>query len=273
MVATAAREIHELRPGSVLGRSLAIWARHFVAFFVASFVIYLPASAAVVLFRTGVLGFSPAGAMLIGAILGLLFGMLAAGAVAQAVFAQLEGEDLSIGWVLGRGLARVPSLLGVVFLLTLLIGGVATVLFFVVGLLATMLSLASQTLGLVAFVPLVAAPLVAMLSRYWVAVPAAVAEHAEPFKALRRSSRLTRGERPAIAALVVLVCGVGFGLNWLFTGPTATATFVTPAIIAARLFVTVALSALAATVSAVAYHDLRMLKDSVSSAQLARTIE
>ena len=59
--------------------------------------------------------------------------------MAQAVFAQLEGEDLSIGWVLGRGLARVPSLLGVVFLLTLLIGGVATVLFFVVGLLAAML--------------------------------------------------------------------------------------------------------------------------------------
>jgi hypothetical protein len=261
MVATAARDIHDLHAGSVLGRSLAIWARHFVAFFVASFVIYLPASAAVVLLRTDVLGFSPAAALLIGALLSLLFGMLAAGAVAQAVFAQLEGEDLSIGWVLGRGLARVPSLLGVVFLLTLLIGG----------LLAAMLSLASHTLGLVAFVPLVGAPLVAMLARYWVAVPAAVAEHADPFKALRRSANLTRGERPAIAALVLLVCGVGFGLHWLFAG--ATTTFVTAAIIAARVFVTVALSALAATVSAVTYHDLRMLKDSVSSAQLAHVIE
>jgi fumarate reductase subunit C len=145
------------------------------------------------------------------------------------------------------------------------------VLFFVVGLLAAMLSLASRTLGIVAFVPLVAAPLVALLARYWVAVPAAVAEHAQPFAALRRSSRLTRGERPAIATLVLLMCAVGFGLHWLFTG--ATDTFVNVAILAGRLFVTVALSALAATVSAVTYHDLRMLKDSVSSAQLARAIE
>jgi hypothetical protein len=255
----------------VLGRSLAIWARHFVAFFVVSFVIYLPASIVVILRRTGALDLSPAASLLIGALLGLLFGMLAAGAVAQAVFAQLEGEDLRIGSVLGRGLRRVPSQLGVVFLLTLLVGGVATVLFFVVGLLAAMLSLASRWLGLVAFVPLVATPLVALLSLYWVAVPAAVAEHAEPFTALRRSARLTRGERPAIAALVLLVCGVGFGLHWLFNG--ASDTFEGAAILAGRLFVTVALSALAATVSAVAYHDLRMLKDSVSSAQLARAIE
>jgi hypothetical protein len=261
----------ELRPGRVLARSLAIWARHFVAFFVATFVIYLPASAGLVLLSSGVIDLSPAAAMMSEGLLGLLFGMLAAGAVAQAVFAQLEGEDLGIGWVLGRGLRRVPSQLGVVFLLTLLVGGIAALLFLVVGVLAAMLSLASRMLGIVAFVPLVVTPLVALMSIYWVAVPAAVAEHVSPVAALRRSARLTRGERLPIAALVLLVCGVGFGLDWLCTG--ASAQIIPPALLALRVFVTLAVSALAATVSAVTYNDLRQLRDNVSSAQLARAVD
>jgi hypothetical protein len=255
------------RPARAFGKSLAICARHFVAFYLASLVVYLPAIVGVALLATGVLRFSPAATLIIAALLCLVFGQLAAGTIAPEVFLEADGGRTSAARVLTRGLLRLPALFGVTFLLTAIVAVVATALFFLVGLLAALLSLSSHLLGLLAFVPLVAAPLVGLFACFWVAIPAAVLEHAAPLAALRRSSELTEGARGPISALLLVLFGAGFLLHWIWVdiaplGPRL-------AMVTLMLLVTVAISTLASTASAVTYHDLRRLEEEADRAARA----
>jgi hypothetical protein len=261
------RSVNTFRPGAVLRRSLAIWARNFAAFFCLSLLVYLPAFAGVYVLAT--LHLSPAVTLLVSSLLCFLAGMVTTAAITQGTFAQLDGQHVPFARALARGLAHIPEVLGVGFLIALVLAGLSLVLVAIVGLIATLVSLGSRNLGILTFVLLVTAPLAALLACYWVAVPAAAVEHAGGIEALRRSARLTEGLRSPLAGLVLLFFGLGYAITWTcarFLATAASATVVT-------MLLTIALSALAATASAVAYHDLRVLKEHVSTDDLARVFD
>src|SRR6266508_5345297 len=103
--------------GGVLSRSFTIWTRNFIAFFLISRVVYIPALIASALFITGKLGFSPITSGFIVGALWVIFGMVATGAITFGVFEELRGRRVGVSTALSRGLSRVPSVFGVGFLL------------------------------------------------------------------------------------------------------------------------------------------------------------
>ena len=256
--------------GGVLSRSFTIWSRNFVAFFLISVVVYIPAIIASWLSVTGKIGFSPMTAGLLVGGLWIIFGMVATGAITFGVFEELRGRRVSIGTALSRGLSRVPSVFGVGFLIFLILFGLGIVMVVVGGITGAIFGMISPIFGAILVFVIIATPLLAMYCRFWVAVPAAVVEEAGSTEALRRSALLTDGVRKSIFGIVLLLFGLTFGASWLL-GKVITDSPMLFLIV--NSLVSLAIGALSSTASAVAYHDLRVSKEGVGTEELARVFD
>ena len=129
---------------------------------------------------------------------------------------------------------------------------------FPVALLAAALATAATLLGLMALI----VPGIVISLMFWVAIPAVVVERKGILPSLQRSMRLTDGYKVQIflLQLLLLACSVIIGsLEERFADSLA------PALgWGLRSATTWALSAFGAVMTAVVYHDLRILKDSAS---------
>jgi hypothetical protein len=263
--AIAAGERSAFSVGRVVARTFSTWWKHVVVFSVLT----LAASAPIVLLAlfadTPVQGLTapnpnpldgagaitqptvPAGFWYAYVGTMLLF-VVEVGAITQGVIHHLAGKRVSLGAMIGAGLRRAVPLL-------------------VVGLLSYVL----VVLGTI----LLVVPGVILACALAVAIPAGVVERPGVFGAIKRSFALTKGKRLAVFAifLVLVVIVVAVNVFSSFVLPALTAA-VSPMIGTVLGFVLNAVFGSFFWVApAVVYHDLRVTKEGVDTAQLAAVFE
>lgn len=177
----------------------------------------------------------------------LLF-LVEAGAITHGVINYMAGKRVSLGAMIATGVRRLVPLL-------------------VVGVLCYLLVL-------VGFVLLVV-PGVILGCALVAAIPAVVVERPGVFGAIKRSFALTKGKRFAIfvAFLVFLVVTMGVTMIGGFLLPQLTASFSPMLGTWLGLALNVVFGTLLWVAPGVVYHDLRVAKDGVSTAQLVAVFE
>jgi hypothetical protein len=126
------------------------------------------------------------------------------------------------------------------------------------------------TIGAGLGVILLIAPGMMLMTMWWVAVPAAVIERTGVIESLRRSVELTRGYRWKIFGVIGVIYIGQIALDSLIHLILTAAPIFS---IVAGFLITVAITAYFAVVTAVCYHDLRVLKDGGSVNDIARVFD
>ena len=178
-----------------------------------------------------------------------LLSFLLIGAVVYGTVSELRGRRAGLGECVARGVALIPTVLGVAILTALAIW-LGSILFLVPGVIA--------------------------LVMLWVAIPVAVVERPGVFASLGRSRALTKGSRWRVFGLIALV-----GLLWMLAVWVVLAISVfsgfgpgTLTVMMVALWILTALfTALYAVVCAVGYHDLRVSKEGVDAQQIAAVFD
>ncbi len=241
----------EFSVGRVVSRTFSIWWGNVVVFGTVAVIINLPAIAlSFAEIGQKVPRGSPGVAML-GWFLQSVLGLITTGALTAGVLQSLHGERLGVARLLGIGLRKVFPL----FFVSLMVGILVTC-------------------GLV----LLVVPGLIALAGCYLAVPALVAEQCGTTDALTRSWDLTRNRRWKVLALVLLfslgVAAVSLGLGAAIGAAAAALTGrVGAGVIGLIEIVAVLTASISQAAPAVAYHDLRIEKEGVSTEQLAAVFE
>lgn len=169
-------------------------------------------------------------------------GLLSA-TLAYAVFRSLQGERAGIGEAISKGFGVILPVIG-----------------------------ASILLGIVIFIGslLLIVPGVILACMYYVAIPAIAVERIGVGAALARSAALTRGHRLSIFVLFLLLVLGGLGLGAILVAALVASP--TAGLIVAAL-VTAIVGIVGAVTHAVAYHDLRVVKEGVSTSTLVAVFD
>lgn len=197
------RPDYKLPVGSVLGDSLGAYFGSFIQYSLLASIALLPVIvwAAAVLHDLDIGDFSFGGNLayhILGiSVVALLLQPVATGAIIYGVFRKRSGKSASMIRCLGVGFSRLLPLLGVALLTAL--GLVAIVIPMLIAAMIPFLGILLVIAGLV--------PIAMFLSAVYAAPPAVVVERKGPVEAFRRSFDLTRGNRPRIFA-IILVLGI-----------------------------------------------------------------
>ncbi|MGE0190679.1 MAG: hypothetical protein AB7T63_01440 [Planctomycetota bacterium] len=198
------------------------------------------------------------------AALGFVLGLLVQVFTTHATLVHMEGGRVRIADSLAASFARLPVALGTVLLMLLVFVGLGAV--------AVLAFKGAPFLLLILFIPAV------MLWFAWFLGPqVAVAERTSPGRSLGRSALLTKGQRLSLFAgllLLGLLAGIVRAVVGFVAGGDLESMVVSDLSPARNLLwiqapVDIASTALMAIFAAVAYHDLRVSKDGVSSKDLA----
>ncbi len=178
----------------------------------------------------------------------MLLVLVEAGAITHGVIHHLAGKRVSLGAMLSAGLRRALPLL-------------------LVGLLSYVIVLLGMILLLV--------PGVIFACALAAALPAVVVERPGIFGAIKRSFALTKGKRLAIFAifLVLFVVIIAITAVGSFLLPQLTASFSPMLGLLLGLVVNAVFGTLFWVAPGVVYHDLRVAKEGVATAQLAAVFE
>ena len=250
----------QLAIGGVLGKGFAIWARSLVTLAVLMVIIYSP----LILYQgvriaggaapnaAGGFGFMQPGFWI-----ERLLNALSTAAVIYTVFRRLRGERAGIGDSLRICMSRFLPVLG------------AAILYFVATtgpMVPFILVFPSSPPAAIGLLMLGAAASLYFSLVLWVAIPPVVVEDLGPVDALKRSAALTHGHKGQIFVINlvvgVIVGAAGIAALMLRDSPAA--------FVAAQLTVTLLGGALAATMTAVGYHDLRRAKEGIGVEDLLR---
>ncbi|MBC6440051.1 MAG: hypothetical protein GDA49_06510 [Rhodospirillales bacterium] len=178
--------------------------------------------------------------------------------VTYGVVSHLRGRSAGGTEILVRSLSSVPRLLLLVL--------VAIPVVIVLILLNIILLNVIPVLGAIAFVVIV----FWLYAMFWVAVPAIVVEGGGPIAGLGRSAQLTRGHRWSVLGVIllwtVLSLAIGLVLSLLLAGMGMAVSPLgggAPSIVVVLIYsiVEAVLLGLGASVAAVGYHDLRIVKE------------
>ncbi|HET7827136.1 MAG TPA: hypothetical protein VFK90_17500 [Anaeromyxobacter sp.] len=231
--------------GSVVSRSFSAWFGNFVPFSIVALVVNVPVLALV----AWVPGDSRDWELGIRVLSGLA-DLVVTGALTFGVLESLRGGRVRTGELFRKGFAKMGTVFTVSF---------RTGMWFILGLI------------------LLVVPFVVWYCALFVAVPAAVVEEGvgSSGDALARSRALTAGHRWAIfaVALVVLVVNVVLdGIAGIVLALVGQALPIGIQSLSVASVMTV-VSALGACAHAVAYHDLRVAKEGVATADLVKVFE
>jgi len=236
--------------GGVFSRTFAALFSNIVTFLIISFLILLPLPIFNLLSGGG-MAIPPqaAGAgYLIAVLLNLVLTYAAMGAVVFGTVAYLRGNSAGLGECLSRGFGAVVPVILVAILITIM-GMIGTVLLVIPGIIVFVVTAA--------------------------AVPAAVVERPGVWGSIKRSAELTKGNRWRIFALLVIFYIVMMGIAWVL-GLVGLPVLVPDGSIFAIVVLYVwsgITTAFFAVFGAVIYHDLRVAKEGVSSAQIAAVFD
>jgi hypothetical protein len=234
----------DFRVGDVLSRGFAICMANFPFFFAITFVVSLPN----LLFLLNQDPLNPAATFGwrfgVSIALVMILSQLGQAVILFGAFQQLRGQPLRPGEAFSRALARFFPLLG----LAILYG-----------------------LGIMLGSMLLVVPGLILLVMWAVAVPVCVVEGLGPVASLGRSRELTKGHRWKIfglLALLLIVSAVGNKLVGLILSPVGIMAAALGTVIWAAL-----LGAFWHCVIIMAYHDLRVAKEGVSTEQIASVFD
>lgn len=241
--------------GSVLSRAFSVLLKNFVPFAAIAIVVYAPVIIVGLIGggggvqvtidqTTGEVTATGQGHENLLRVLNFIAQYALAGAVAYGVFQSLKGDSVSMGDCLSRGFQRLLPVIGVAIVVT-------------VGLI----------LGFIALV----VPMFILACMWYVAVPVAVVEKPGVFASLSRSSELTRGNRMSIFAMFLLIMLLSFGAVLLMTGILMGFGNVLGMILIVLLGAFFGLYG--AVCVAVAYHDLRVMKEGIGVEDLIKVFE
>jgi len=260
----------------VLGRSFDVLSRDFVRFYLIAAVISLP----LLVFRrygwpylaTGT--FVPGAGIGIGTLITVLFGgaalLLAFTTLGQAVILygavqRMRGRSFGIGESLSRGLARLFPILGMFILYFV---AIALPVFALVVLTNLFWSLPLFVLGALASVVV----FFLLSARWYVSLPACIIERSGPVASLSRSAFLTESHRWKIFGIYLLLLVAGWLAWWILTAMLVSLFGVLLANFG--LFLWQALvGAYQAIVVAIAYHDLRVVKEGIDIERVAEVFD
>jgi len=256
------------RVGSCLSKSLSAFFKNFISFNVIGLIIMVP-GVLLVIFLFGntfaaLMAYDPAtstappdiGENFATAFLGAFVVMivlqyLLTGAIVYGALQHLDGHKPSIAASLMQALRRIVPIILVAIITTVLVW-IGMVLLIVPGIIIALM--------------------------ICVAIPVVMVEGPGVFASLSRSRALTKGSRWRLlglllvafigTAVVSMIISMVLGVAMLFLGDTGP-MISTVVDVAVQLFTTVFL----AVVLAVAYHDLRVAKEGVSTAQLAAVFD
>jgi hypothetical protein len=251
----------DFRVGSVIRRSASMLSGHFLTFFIVTVIAHSPiillartltteptdldqVDLAVRLVAWGVLGLVQL----------IVVGTLGEAVIVHAAFQDMQRRPVRLAESLNVALRRFLPIVGVGFvvvnLIRLVVGvAVAAVSFIQFGLIPWL-------------IPLIIPGLI-LYAMWFVAVPACVVERLGPWTSLRRSRDLTKGHRWKLCGLALLL--IIPSLDITFGLATAAGPIVGPII---SWFCSGIWAAFAAVVGAVAYHDLRVVKEGIDIEQI-----
>jgi hypothetical protein len=252
---------HRLTAGSLISRAFSAWWKNLFKFGALSVLVFVPAMVlgAALAYQVGASSLArnrPAPAT--GGLVFLaafpvifLFAFVQMGALTYGTVQHLAGRRVRFGAMVAAGFRRLLPLVGV---------GIVVGLMTFAGFLALVV------------------PGVILALAVSVAMPAVVIERIGPLGAIRRSFQLTRDHRLAIFAAWLVLLVVAFGAN--LVGQAAAAIAVSarsPVALAVvgllSLALNVLMSSLPGLLPAVAYHDLRALKEGVVTEDLLKVFE
>ncbi len=234
--------------GGVLKRSFSTFFANIVPFGVLALILYLPT------LLYGFVTFNDLGAEfsvndVIVNLLSFVLTYILVGAVVYGTVQHLTGQKATIGDIVSRGLATILPVLVIAILLTIVIG--------------------------VGFALLVV-PGVFLMVVYAVVIPAAVVERPGIVGSFKRSWDLTKGYRwPVLGVLLVLMV-ILVVVSLLIGGIAGFLAFGMgdfTSLIVVNYVLSAVSGALLSVVVAVLYHDLRVAKEGVSTAQIAAVFD
>lgn len=275
-MSVASMTLTEFRVGNVLSRSMAILARNIVPFGILALLFSMPTFLVTALAdpQAGILDPKTMQALEYGnevaiqrviwmsvaalglLVLGFVLSMLATAAMVYGTFQDIRGTPAGIGASLRHGLRVVLPVLGVslVYVLLMMLGFVALVI-----------------------------PMFIVLVMFWVAIPASVVERPGVIASLKRSAALTKGHRWQVFGIyfvILIVAMIASGtaqtpliVSEAATGPGGAAPGILIASNILALLVNAFFMALGAVASAVAYHDLRAVKEGFDIDQFASVFD
>jgi hypothetical protein len=231
--------------GDVMSRSLRILFANFVPFCLLSALFLVPDLLLRLMLQSSLAGPDQNMMLVITLmVLPIVLGSLITGALTYGVFQQMRGRPVGIGACISVGIQRLLPVLAVALVTGILI-----------------------FLGFLALI----VPGIILLCMWWLAVPAAVIENVGVGEAMRRSMTLTEGHRMTVFLIFLVIFAISIGVGMIFVlvmaiaGPTG--------IVIAGYIVTVAFTAWRSVANAVAYHDLRAMKEHVSIEDIAAVFD
>lgn len=263
-VGLGARRESAFSVGRVIAGTFSTWWRHVLVFSLLTVIAYLPMLLLAVFGGAPIAGITapnpnpfhpaatappaiPQGFWPANLAMMLLF-LVEVGAITHGVIHHLAGRRVSLGAMIAAGLRRGLPLL-VVGALCYVIVALGTVLLVIPGVyFATALA---------------------------VAIPASVVERPGLLGAIKRSFALTKGKRLSILAVFLVLAAVAVGVSAFggFLLPQLTASFSPMLGVVLGLVVNIVFGTLLWVAPGVLYHDLRVAKEGVATAELAAVFE
>ena len=236
--------------GSVIGRGISVFFGNIVAFAIVTVVLFI-VPVLLTLFAFGTM--DPG----LGGIFTMLVWMIAyfwlSAALVYGVVSDLRGNKASVADILSGAL----SVLFPVFVISIMVGVLVSI-------------------GLV----LLIVPGIMLYVMFWVAVPAAVVERPGIMGSMRRSMELTKGYRWKIFFILVIWGVLGFVVQFVIAAIAGLP--LTGAQVGGELgggawwimqIISMLLGGISASILAVGYHDLRVVKEGIGSADIARVFD
>ncbi len=219
--------------GGILARGAQVLRRNLVSFGTLSGLFLLPPFVVGLMIGTGFQAqfAEPTIGMVALYLLWILLYVLLFATLTHGTICDLRGTPARIGESLSWGLGRLFPVIGI-----------------------TIVASIGAGLGII----LLIVPGLMLMTMWWVAVPAAVIERTGVLDSLRRSAALTRGYRWRVFAIVVVIYIGQFVVDLLSTRVLAWAPYFS---LLVNFSITLAFTAYFAVVTAVCYHDLRILKE------------
>jgi hypothetical protein len=231
------------RLGDVFTKAFAIFGRRFVPFIILTVIAEIPEYLTLITLETSDVG-PLSGWRMAAVVVNLICSPIATGAVVYGVIQELRGRSFSLGESLQVALQRLLPMIGLAICVGLLTG-LATILLIVPGLMVA--------------------------CRYYVAMPACLAEQTGVFDSMSRSAFLTKGYRWQVLGMLILIFIGGAiieGIVWLIfraSGPFALQIALQP--------VLAIVGAFNGIIVGVYYYQLRVAKEGVDIDRIASVFD
>lgn len=231
------------RLGDVFSKAIAIFGRRFVPFVILTIIAEIPQYLTLIALETSAVD-PLSGWRVASVFVNLICSPIATGAVVYGVIQELRGRTFSLGESIQVALQRLLPMIGLAICVGLLTG-LATILLIVPGLMVA--------------------------CRYYVAMPACIAEQTGVFDSMSRSAFLTKGYRWQVLGMFLLVLlgglivGAIFGLVFAVTGKVGL-QIVTQAVAAV-------VGAFNGVLVGVFYYQLRVAKEGVDIDRIASVFD